>query len=29
MASHAEVIKPKWLRRQVKKELAASIATHS
>ncbi len=26
---HAEVIKPKWLRRQVKKELAASIATHS
>ena len=26
---HAEVIKPKWFRQQVKKELAVSAATHS
>jgi len=26
---HAEVIKPKWLRKQIKKELSASAVTHS
>ncbi len=26
---HAEVIKPKWLRKQIKKELSASILSHS